>query len=98
MPIAHSGSWAIAVVAGVMPGGTLQASCSSHTAKVCPAARSDALSPMQMMAIKPARQAAVAFAATIALVSPCRRRRSEWPTMTAEAPASFSMSALISPV
>ena len=53
---------------------------------------------MQTMVDSPDRQAAAAFAATIGSVSPWCRRRSEWPTITAAAPASLSIPALTSPV
>ena len=45
-----------------------------------------------------ARHAADALALTIASSSPHCSRRSEWPTMTWLAPASFSISAEIRPV
>ena len=50
------------------------------------------------MVDNPARQTAAAFAATMASVSPWCRRRSEWPTITEVAPASFSIPALTLPV
>ncbi len=56
------------------------------------------VSPMQTMAMSPARQAASAFCRTSASVSPWSARRSEWPTMMALAPASPSISAERSPV
>ena len=50
------------------------------------------------MAISPARQAASALARTSASLSWWSLRRSECPTITAQAPASASISAAISPV
>jgi hypothetical protein len=50
------------------------------------------------MAASPARRAACALARTSASVSTWSARRSEWPTMTALAPASASISAETSPV
>src|ERR1700731_827347 len=53
---------------------------------------------MQTIAVRPARQTASVFFRTSTSVSPWSARRSEWPTMTALAPASASISAEISPV
>ena len=53
---------------------------------------------MQMMATRPARCAAAALACTMASVSLWLVRRSECPTITMDAPASFSISAEMSPV
>ena len=66
--------------------------------RVSPAARSASDSPTQTMAVRPARHAAAAFRATSASVSKWSIRRSEWPTITATAPASASISAAMSPV
>ena len=65
---------------------------------VAPISRSARVSPMQTIATSPARHAASALASTMPSVSPWSVRRSEWPTMTCEAPASFSISAEMSPV
>ena len=70
-------------------GRALQGSCRPRARR--------AVSPMQTMAVKPARQAACALARTSASVS-WSARRSEWPTITACAPASASISAEMSPV
>ena len=65
---------------------------------VSPARRSPAVSPTHTMAVRPARCAASALALTSRSRSPWSARRSEWPTITAVAPASFSISAEMSPV
>ena len=64
-----------------------------------PSCRSRPVSPMQMIAASPARWAAAApWRRRRHRVSPWSVRRSEWPTITALAPASASISAEMSPV
>ena len=78
--------------------GQLPFSCPSSTSMVRPAARCASVSPMHSTTSKPAASPAAALARTRASVSPSPCRRSEWPTMTAVAPASFSIGAAIEPV
>ena len=70
VPIAPTGSYAIAVLVAVAPRGTEPASWVLQTVSALPTSRSDKISPMQMIAVSPARHAAWALAATAASVSP----------------------------
>ncbi len=78
--------------------GTDSSICRPITRRVSPRSCSSRVSPTQMIARRPARAAASALAWTSASVSPISVRRSEWPTITAVAPASRSISAEILPV
>ena len=86
------------VLAAVQDGGSEPSSWRLTTWSVSPSRLSCPVSPMQMIAFSPARWAALALAATTASLSPWSVRRSEWPTITALAPASASISAEMSPV
>lgn len=65
--------------------------------KAVPSSRCCWLSPTQMIGVRPALRAAAVLRWTLKSVS-SMLRRSEWPMMTYSAPASVSMSVLISPV
>src|SRR5262245_7324574 len=98
VPIAQTGSYAIIVLLAVAPIGTEPAIWRDNTPRVAPASRSARVSPIQMMATRPARHAASAFACTTRSSSWQSMRRSACPTITWLAPASLSISAEMHPV